>query len=498
MSEEKRIAVDQSKIRRAAQTGMPLSITTYTLPHEMEVYINEVIALFLKELNQEKLTDYISYCVNELTTNAKKANTKRIYFKEQGLSINELKDYKEGMKHFKADTLGNIAHYLELQKQAGLYVKILLQVKNQKIRIEVRNNSSMNVFEYKRIHDKITRANQFTSLEQALTDVIDESEGAGLGLIIMILMLKKIGLTEENYQTFVENNETVTRIILPLDAHTKEGLAVISGELVKLISELPQFPDNINIINRLLNDPDSKLSEIAMHVSNDAALTADLLKLVNSAAFSLTYKCHSISEAVKMVGIKGLKNLLYSIGTMQILGNSTPEQKNLWAHCYRVAFYSYNLSKNFANTRSVIEDSYVCGLLHDMGKIIFSNVRPEFREKIKALCTSKNIPDALFESIISGINHAEVGALIAEKWNFPASIVESVRYHHDPENASEENRRLVSIIYLANILSHYQEGTVEYYQVDGGVLRSLGITSEATLNKISKQLSRAFEQELTK
>ncbi len=273
----------------------------------MEVYINEVIALFLKELNQEKLTDYISYCVNELTTNAKKANTKRIYFKEQGLSINELKDYKEGMKHFKADTLGNIAHYLELQKQAGLYVKILLQVKNQKIRIEVRNNSSMNVFEYKRIHDKITRANQFTSLEQALTDVIDESEGAGLGLIIMILMLKKIGLTEENYQTFVENNETVTRIILPLDAHTKEGLAVISGELVKLISELPQFPDNINIINRLLNDPDSKLSEIAMHVSNDAALTADLLKLVNSAAFSLTYKCHSISEAVKMVGIKGLR-----------------------------------------------------------------------------------------------------------------------------------------------------------------------------------------------
>ena len=114
--EEQLLKVDTEKIKTAVHAGVPLSITTYTLPHSMEVYMNDVVTIFFKELHQEQMIQYIVYCQNELITNAKKANTKRVYFKERRLNIENPDDYKDGMKMFKSDTLSNISYYLSKQK----------------------------------------------------------------------------------------------------------------------------------------------------------------------------------------------------------------------------------------------------------------------------------------------------------------------------------------------------------------------------------------------
>ena len=356
----KKVKLDLSKVKMAIRAGIPLSITTYTLPHEMEVYMDSVLSAFLEELNQNQMIEYLTYCLNELVTNSKKANTKRIFFKEKNLDITNPKDYETGMKSFKSETLNNIKYYLKLQKNAGLYVKLILQTRNNKIKIEVRNNSELTVEEYKRMHDKLSRAQQYTSVDQALEQILDDTEGAGLGLIIMILMLEKIGLTEENFQILSEGGETITRIILPLNEKTQKDLSVVSHEFVKIIDELPQFPDTIVKVNRLLNDPDSKMSEIAMLISSDVSLTTDLLKLVNSATFALASPCRSIADAVKLVGIRGIKNMLISVGSINSLKSIGGEKKDLWTHAYRVAFYSYNLARNFcASEKAIVEDSFV-------------------------------------------------------------------------------------------------------------------------------------------
>ena len=262
-----KLAVDIEKIKLAIRSGVPLSITTYTLPHNMEVYMEDVLTEFLKALGQNHMIAYLVYCQNELITNAKKANTKRIYFKEKGLDITNEEDYAKGMKTFKEDTLNNINHYLKLQKQDGLYVQLELQMKNQHIKLEVHNNSELTYFEYRRIHDKLSRAQQYTSVEDAMSQILDDTEGAGLGLVILILMLEKIGVTEENFQTIARNGETITRIIMPLSKETNIALDTLSEEFEKTIEDLPQFPDNISKLNRLLSDPDSKMSDIAMQIS---------------------------------------------------------------------------------------------------------------------------------------------------------------------------------------------------------------------------------------
>ncbi|WP_431725665.1 hypothetical protein [Treponema socranskii] len=78
-----KMAVDLEKIKMAIHSGIPLSITTYTLPREMETYMGDILSAFLTELDQQQMIQYLSYCLSELMTNAKKANTKRVYFAEK-------------------------------------------------------------------------------------------------------------------------------------------------------------------------------------------------------------------------------------------------------------------------------------------------------------------------------------------------------------------------------------------------------------------------------
>ncbi|WP_303921991.1 HDOD domain-containing protein [Treponema berlinense] len=491
----KKVKLDLSKIKMAIRAGIPLSVTTYTLPREMESYIDSVLKAFLSELNQENMIEYLIYCLNELLTNAKKANTKRIFFNQKKLDIFDEEQYREGMKNFKSETLTNIRYYLDLQKKAGLYIKLILQSRNNKIKLEVRNNSELTVEEYKRIHDKLSRAQQYTSVDQAMEQVLDDTEGAGLGLIIMILMLEKIGLTEENFQVLCENGETITRIILPLDEKTQKNLRVVSHEFVNLIDELPQFPDSVMRVNRLLNNPDSKMSEIAMLISSDVSLTSDLLKLVNSATFALASPCRNIADAVKMVGIRGIKNMILSVSSMNVLNSFGENTKELWTHAYRVAFYTYNIARNFcASDRSIVEDSYICGLLHDMGKLIFETAHPVYINRIKSVCAQKGIQPDIFEKLVAGVNHGEIGALIAEKWNFPEVIVSVIRHHHEPDLAPQNVKKLTEIVYLSDMLTHYQSKEIDFYQFDQEILAEFHITSEVQLQKISDRLEEAFEK----
>lgn len=496
MAENNYLAVDIQKVRKAAQNSVPLSITTYMMPHEMEVYINEVLTQFLKELGQSHMTDYLVYCLNELTTNAKKANTKRVYFTERNLDITDSYDYAEGMKTFKQDTLGDITHYLQKQREAGLYIKVVIQSRNDKIKLEVRNNSELTFFEYKRIHDKICRAQAYTNMEDALMQVVDETEGAGLGLIIMILMLRKVGLTDDAYRVVVQDGETIVQVELPFSSKQRDDLDVISQELSKLIEELPSFPENIVEINRLISDPESDMNTIASYISNDVALTADLLKMVNSAAFRPVNLCQNVLDAVKMVGLKGVRNLLFSLGTMRVLGENTEEKRKMWTHAYKVAFYSYHLARMFCSSdQKLVSDSYVCGLLHDIGKIIFTTAHNEIMDKLVSISASKDISLHVIEQMVSGTSHEVLGSYIAKKWNFPDVIINSIRYHHEPELAPSGFEKLSSLISLADMLTFYQSNELEYYQITPCVREMFNIDSEEKTKEIVEKLENLFEKE---
>jgi len=211
------IIVDVEKVNKAIKMEVPLIMTTYTLPRKVEHYIERVVAIFLDNVKQSRLKDNVIYCIQELVVNAKKANTKRVYFIDRGLDLNDHNDYSQGMAKFKDDTLNNINYYLELQRQQGLYIKLILHLKNNRITIEVRNNATITLGEFQRIKQRLVKAREYDDMEEALIHMLDDSEGAGLGLVMLVIMLKKLGMGSDAFDILKTDRETIARIVIPKD-----------------------------------------------------------------------------------------------------------------------------------------------------------------------------------------------------------------------------------------------------------------------------------------
>jgi len=459
------------KIKQSVRQSVPLTVTTYKLPHETEMQIDEILAAYLDELGQGGLKDHLSYCLKELAVNAKKANTKRVYFEEKKLSLQNKEDYIEGMKAFKEETLSNLDYWLELQKKKGLFIKFIFHPKGRHFRIAIKNNVEITRKEQMRVYDRITRSRAFETLEEAFAEVLDDSEGAGLGIVILVLMLRKMGLDEEAYEIEGENGITTASITVPINE-------------VKLIVA----------IQRLIADPKSEISDIARKISTDPALTADLLKTVNSAQFMLPNKVDNIVDAVRMLGLRGIKNMLFNYGADKIL--NLPAHPELWDHAHRVAFYSFTLARQITRSKDIIDDAYVGGILHDIGKIVFSAVHPDLLDRIQHFSTKRDIPPGLFEDLSAGYNHAEIGAKIAEKWNFSDSLVESIRYHHEPNACRPEHRLVVYCVYLGNAVCGYESGGIHYDAMDHSILSKFRITSEEQFKGVQHRLSNDYEAEV--
>ncbi|MBA7622603.1 hypothetical protein ES703_29981 [subsurface metagenome] len=335
-------------------------------------------------------------------------------------------------------------------------------------------------------------------MEEAFATVLDTTEGAGLGIVILILMLRKIGLDEEAFSVDIDMGETIATLTVPFSEVQVEKLDLLSRAIIKEVETIPQFPDNIIYLQKLISDPDSEISDIALQISTDPSLTADLLKLVNSAQFMLPKRVDNIMEAVKLVGLKGLRNLLYAHGTQKILGKKYKEMRDLWQHSYKTAFYAYNLAKSFRRKKDILDDVYVGGILHDLGQIIMASLHPDLLEHIKKFCKEKEIPAGMLENFSVGMNHAEIGALIAKKWNFPEQLVVAIRYHHNPTACERKFKDVVFSVYLANAITELERDRVTFEQIDAVVLDDFTIETEAQIQKIQQRLDRAFLDQRSK
>ena len=494
-SRDKNSPVDVDHLKRCVHSSMPITFKTFTLPRETEEYLDGVLGVLLAELGQERMKDPLAYCLRELTVNAKKANTKRVYFLERDLDLNDEDDYKKGMECFKANTLENIKHYLRRQKEMGLYIKVTFHTTGRTLVIRVRNNTDITRAEQARIYDRIARARGFTSLEEAFDRMQDYVEGAGLGIVILILILKKIGLSEDAFAVDMLEGETVATLTIPFDQVHLDMIDQLTQAVVAEIESIPQFPENVVRLQKQIADPDAGLNDIAKQVSADPSLTADLLKLVNSAQYMLPRRVDNIVKAVKLVGLKGLRNVLYSYGTQKIMHEKYDEMKQLWAHSHRTAIYAYLLAKNLLRGEDLLDDVYAGGILHDLGKIIVSGLHGELGNRLGALCREKNIPLRMLENLFIGLNHAEIGAMLATKWNFPEILVESIRYHHDPRGCRPEARDIVFIVYLANCVVNFEQESISFEQIDAKALKYFGIGNAAQFREVAERLAVGFSDQ---
>jgi HD-like signal output (HDOD) protein len=133
-----------------------------------------------------------------------------------------------------------------------------------------------------------------------------------------------------------------------------------------------------------------------------------------------------------------------------------------------------------------------------LGQIIIASLHPDLLDRIRVFCHEKGIPAGMLENISLGLNHAEIGAMVAQKWNFPEQLVASIRHHHTPTECNPESWDVVISVYLANAITDLERDRINYEQIHPRVLKDYGIETEEQLLRIQQRLENAFLDQRSK
>ena len=212
-------------------------------------------------------------------------------------------------------------------------------------------------------------------------------------------------------------------------------------------------------INRLVDDPDSSLSDIAKVVSQDPAFTVRLLRVANSPFYGFPSTIDSVDKAASVIGTSQIRNLALSMSVASSfagLPNDLVSMDNFWRHSLYCALIARALARELRGCDPSVV--FTAGLLHDIGELILFNRLPEEAKNslLLVLDQADDLPIYQAEQQIIGFDHAMVGGRLASHWGLPPLLVECIACHHAIDRAARYPRE-TALVHLANILAQMAE-----------------------------------------
>jgi putative nucleotidyltransferase with HDIG domain len=222
--------------------------------------------------------------------------------------------------------------------------------------------------------------------------------------------------------------------------------------IIARIDDLPTLPRTVLRITELVNDPKSSASDLASVITDDQVLTARLLKLVNSSFYGFPQRISTVTGAIVLLGFDAIRNLLLTTSVFDLFSSRNRKrmqaQEQYWDHSLGCAVGAKVIGSFLRHDK--VEELFVAGLLHDIGKIVEMLFLPDEFGKVAAAVKRENTLMITAEDKVLGYNHAEVGMLLAEKWNLPAKLVQVIACHHQPSVAGNFFME-AAIVHLADI-----------------------------------------------
>jgi putative nucleotidyltransferase with HDIG domain len=226
----------------------------------------------------------------------------------------------------------------------------------------------------------------------------------------------------------------------------------IVDRILKSINTIPAFPATGNKVAQLLTKPDYSVTQVSNVIKYDPSITANILKMANSAYFGPRHKISTINDAVIYLGQQNLLRAIQTAGVSKYYKKGAPgyfdKATDLWEHSVAVALMTQILSKKINGREDMT--LYTAALLHDVGKIIMGEFVRDSLAKISNLVATQDKSFLEAEKEILGIDHAELGGRIAQHWNFPVEIREAIAFHHRPDLLEKEEKIMPWIVYVAD------------------------------------------------
>ena len=209
-------------------------------------------------------------------------------------------------------------------------------------------------------------------------------------------------------------------------------------EVAEAVAELPPIPASISEVIAACADQAMTAGRLSQVVLRDQSLTANLLKLANSPFHGHARRVTTVTEAVVLLGLPAITSLAISSHASRLLNGALPgyglQQGELWRHSIAVAFTARRLAVEVE--LAPVEEAFVAGLLHDIGKTILSGHMENAFDEVTRIAQERRIPFHAVETELLGVDHAELGAQVAASWSLPAGLDEAIRRHHSPHEAT--------------------------------------------------------------
>ena len=230
---------------------------------------------------------------------------------------------------------------------------------------------------------------------------------------------------------------------------------VVVDKALSTIGDIATLPEVTVKIIETVEDQRSTARDLHELIKRDPALSAKVLKVVNSAFYGLPGQIAAIDRAIVLLGLSAVKNLAIAASIARLFkGGQVSEHfdaKELWRHSVAVGLAARSIGKAGGEVAN-LDELFVAGLIHDLGILI---ERQAFPEKLGEVCDRCAAGEGTFleiENAVIGADHQQFGEALTAKWRFPRHLRAVIGYHHRPNELSAELTRLGSIIYLADVL----------------------------------------------
>jgi putative nucleotidyltransferase with HDIG domain len=269
------------------------------------------------------------------------------------------------------------------------------------------------------------------------------------------------------------------------------------NRIIARVEDLPTLPRTVLKITELVNDPKSSARDLARIITDDQVLAARLLRLVNSSFYGFPQRISTITGAIVLLGFDAIRNLLLTTSVFDLFPHrrksSLIRQEQFWDHSLGCAVSAKILGNHLRYDK--VEELFVSGLLHDIGKIVEMIFLPEAFQQIVNFVKDENVLMIAAEERILGYSHTEVGKLLAEKWNLPPKLTSVILHHHQPSEAGRFALES-AIVHLADILCRSLNigygGDNKIPALDKTAWNSLRISSQA-IEPIMSEIIKEYD-----
>ncbi len=287
------------------------------------------------------------------------------------------------------------------------------------------------------------------------------------------------------------------RNIISIDG-AKTSTSKLLDDIVKKTGDLPPMPHiAMKVVELVQENSLSAKEEIQKVISQDQGLTAQILKFSNSSLYSRSRSIQTLSEAIVVLGYDTIKNLVLASSTKAVYkrkGQIGLLEKNLWEHSVATAIGGKIIASQLRTAK--VEEAFIGGLLHDIGKVILSQGAEEEYSRIVQNVYNSEDSFVEEEKRILGFDHTMVGYLVVNKWNFTDDLVKGIRYHHQLSKV-EKNKSLIPIISFADNIANkngfgIRQESSSFETEAAKAAKFLGLDRKE-VEKLEKKMVAAFE-----